>query len=419
MISTQTNPGTEPAQRETPPSVWTEPDISFIRTIRESGQDSFKKCFQCGTCSATCDISPQRAPFPRKEMLWASWGQKNRLLHDPDIWLCHQCHDCSTKCPRGARPGDLLAAVRQETIIHYAEPGFLGRWVNQPQAIPLLLGFPALLLGLLLLLKNPLEKFFGLAGPAGEKIVFANSNLLPHWLLNSFFLLFTVMAVVVLVRGVRRFWRGLIEFHGPAGAKPPAAVLLRCLLAVLKKSLTHDEFSRCTSAYPRFLSHFCLVFGFIALGLVSFWVVTARYNPLIPGDFVYPLNVFNPLKIMANLGGLALLYGCLRLIRERLLTTKQPADSVSMYADWALLVTLLAVGATGFISEILHYARIVPLRHIVYFSHLVFVFALLIYLPYSKFAHFIYRTTAMTYAEFAGRSRETLPDQGRGGKNEN
>jgi nitrate reductase gamma subunit len=59
---------------------------------------------------------------------------------------------------------------------------------------------------------------------------------------------------------------------------------------------------------------------------------------------------------------------------------------------------------TGFLSEALHYARMEPHREIVYFVHLVFVATLLMYLPYSKFAHLIYRTTAMVYAEHSGRN---------------
>jgi quinone-modifying oxidoreductase subunit QmoC len=76
------------------------------------------------------------------------------------------------------------------------------------------------------------------------------------------------------------------------------------------------------------------------------------------------------------------------------------------FFDWAFLGTLLAVAATGLLAEALHYVRLEPHRQIAYFAHLVVVFALLMYLPYCKFAHLIYRTTAMVYAEYSGRNAE-------------
>ena len=72
--------------------------------------------------------------------------------------------------------------------------------------------------------------------------------------------------------------------------------------------------------------------------------------------------------------------------------------------------TLLAVVATGFASEVLHYARLELHRFGVYYVHLLLVFVLLMYLPYSKFAHMIYRTTALVYADHSGRKSQALAE---------
>ena len=49
-----------------------EPDLNFIVMLKKHAGDTFLKCMQCGTCSATCSLSPDWEPFPRKEMVWAA-----------------------------------------------------------------------------------------------------------------------------------------------------------------------------------------------------------------------------------------------------------------------------------------------------------------------------------------------------------
>ena len=39
-----------------------------------------------------------------------------------------------------------------------------------------------------------------------------------------------------------------------------------------------------------------------------------------------------------------------------------------------------------------------------YFIHLMLVFSMIAYLPFSKLAHLVYRTVAMAYNEYAGRN---------------
>ena len=135
--------------------------------------------------------------------------------------------------------------------------------------------------------------------------------------------------------------------------------------------------------------------------MVTLWIITGPINPLIQNEFIYPFSLWSPWKLLANIGGLAVLTGCLLMIWERLYFGH--LAGTSSYFDWFLVWAVFLVVASGFATEALHYLRMAPHRHVVYFIHLVFVFALLIYLPYSKLSHLLYRTTAMVLAERYGR----------------
>jgi quinone-modifying oxidoreductase subunit QmoC len=399
----------EPKTAPPEPPIRIEPDLAFIRALMKSGGDSFKKCMQCGTCSATCALASDIEPFPRKEMAWAVWGMKESLLQDPDVWLCHQCNDCSTRCPRGAKPGDVLAAVRQEWVVNQAVPRFLARWANQPQATPLLLGIMAALLGLALYLKTPIADALGISDQAGRQIVFSYSSMMPRWLLNGFFIVMGVLVLLPVLRGVSRLWQATKKGAERSGSGRAPRGLFPSFAAALKSIISHEKFTLCTKAHSRYWSHLAVFFGFLALGFVSLWAVTAPYNPLITGAFVYPFGFWSPWKLLANAGGVALIVGCLLMIRDRLRNREE--SGVSGYSDWILISALLVAAFTGFFTEALHYVRLEPHRHLAYFVHLVFAGALLVYMPYSKFAHIIYRTTALICAERYNRTARKRPEE--------
>ena len=139
------------------------PDRDFLHRILDEGGGDLKQCFQCATCSVVCELPNGRELFPRKEMIWAQWGLKDRLVADPDIWLCHQCNDCSTRCPRGARPGDVLGAVRRQCVQHYAVPNLLGKCAGNVKCLSLMLLAPVALLALAWLIKGPISRIEAVA----------------------------------------------------------------------------------------------------------------------------------------------------------------------------------------------------------------------------------------------------------------
>ena len=91
-----------------------------------------------------------RESFPRKEMVWVQWGLKDLALSNSSIWACHDCAICTSYCPREAQPAQVMAALREYSIEHYAVPRVMGRMLGESKFLPLLFAIPALIFGAIL-----------------------------------------------------------------------------------------------------------------------------------------------------------------------------------------------------------------------------------------------------------------------------
>jgi quinone-modifying oxidoreductase subunit QmoC len=370
-----------------------EPDIKFIRELKASGGDALKKCFQCATCSVACNLSPAERPFPRKEMAWAQWGLKDRLTGDPDIWLCHQCNDCSKYCPRGARPGDVMASLRRKQIEDNARPRFLAKMVNDPWFLPVIFAFPVMLLLLFMSAAGTLHI------PQGEIIY---RKFIPQWpVIDVLFPLTAIWAVLCATFALRRLWAGFSASPYDQSSNLSFKPVFSKVLDVL----AHRYFKECVVGRARYFAHFNILWGFILLGVTTTSVAAGVY--LFHQETPYALS--NPIKWIGNIGGLALIAGSLIAIFHRLLNDADVGKGT--YFDWLFLLVVFLTGLTGFLAEVLRLADIAGLAYPVYFAHLVFVWFLFAYLPFSKFAHFLYRFCALVFTQAAGRepARVALP----------
>jgi quinone-modifying oxidoreductase subunit QmoC len=84
-------------------------------------------------------------------------------------------------------------------------------------------------------------------------------------------------------------------------------------------------------------------------------------------------------------------------------------DSPASGYDWVFLGAIFLVGATGMLTEILRLMDNAALAYPMYFVHLVFVFYVIAFLPYSKLAHLLYRPLAIIHAKNVGRTRRLPP----------
>jgi Fe-S oxidoreductase len=96
------------------------PDGGFLRDLIERAGDSFKRCYQCGTCSVVCPFSFAGTSLPRQEMVLAQWGLRDELLSSPNLWLCTTCGNCARLCPREV---DIPGTIRAARELHLLERG--------------------------------------------------------------------------------------------------------------------------------------------------------------------------------------------------------------------------------------------------------------------------------------------------------
>jgi Fe-S oxidoreductase len=85
-----------------------------IEMIKEAGGEAFRKCFQCGLCTASCPWNNVRIFMPHRKITESRFGLVE--LGEEDWWLCSTCNMCVSRCPRGVAITDVMRAVRNITI---------------------------------------------------------------------------------------------------------------------------------------------------------------------------------------------------------------------------------------------------------------------------------------------------------------
>lgn len=363
------------------------PDLNFAKEVIASGGESLKKCYQCATCSVVCNITPDSRPFPRKEMIWAQWGLREKFIGNPDVWLCHQCNDCTSYCPRGAKPGEVLGAIRKQAIQQYSAPAFLARAVSDRKFVPFLFIIPAILFALILLVSGRFHI------PEGE-IVY--SKLFPVLTIQAVFIPALTFGVVVGLLGVKRFWNDMKRTGGVTSGD-----LMGSIVATVKEILSQSKFKLCGVNRDRYISHLLVFYSFIALAIAT--GLGALYIDILGLESPFYIGHGTPVKVFGFIGAVALFAGVLLMIKNRY--TNAEKVGLGSYFDWLLITIIGVVMASGILSWVLRLAGIAGLAYPVYFIHLVFVFSLFIYLPYSKLAHIFYRTAAMVYNKYSGRDK--------------
>jgi len=363
------------------------PDLDFVKGVIASGGESLKKCYQCATCSVVCNVTPDQNPFPRKEMVWAQWGLKEKFQGNPDVWLCHQCNDCTVYCPRGAKPGEVLGAIRKQTIAQYSSPASLVNFVNNRSSMVLLFVIPAVIVGLVISL-------FGSWSPEGDVIF---SNFMPILAIQALFTPALLFGVGVGVMGMRKFWGDMKEANSVTTGDLKGSVT-----EMFKELMFHDKFKECDESKDRATSHLLVFYSFIALGIAT--SLGVLYIDILHLESPFRFGYGTPIKLFGTVGAVAIIAGTYLMMSNRF----KNAEKVGLgsYFDWLLIGIIGTVGVSGTLAWLARVAGIGGLAYLIYFIHLVAVLSLFVYLPFSKLAHMFYRGAAMCFMKYSGREAQ-------------
>lgn len=283
----------------------------------------------------------------------------------------------------------------------HQSPKFMSRIPTSARYLPLAVAIPAAIVALLVLTAAVVFRD-GSPLPDGD-ILF--EHFIGHGWLDVFVLSVVGVVAVVAATGIRRHWKGL---QGTVPAALPRQPLGGALRGTAEEVLKHDGFDSWTVSDVQRKSHLAIFYGF--LGLLAATTGAAIYTEIFPilgiewQDNELSLPLWDPVKIVGNVGGIALLVGLTQVMS----TWRRRSSDRAAYSDWFFPALLGLTVLSGFSTEILRFAG-VRLAYPAYAVHLVFVFALFVYFPFSKFAHALYYPTGFTFARSIGGRKKAAP----------
>ena len=338
-------------------------------------------CNACRYCEGFCAVFPamtRRLEFTQADIHYLAN-------------LCHNCGACLHACQYAA-PHEFdvnipkaMAKVRLDTYAEYAWPQVMGK-LYQRNGLTLALasgGGLALFLCLTLMLMGNL--FTAIPGGNFYKIF-------PHNTLALMFGSVFGFAVLALTLGVRRFWRNISPVAVPLPLKTSAALEATANVAKLKY-LDGGHGEGCNNADDQFTLwrrrfHHLTFYGF-TLCFAATGVATL-FHYLLKWSAPYP--IFSLPVMLGIAGGIGLLIGPAGLLWLNLRRNPAHGDENQKPMDRGFIALLFLVSASGLALLALRETSALGLMLAI---HLGLVMAFFLTMPYSKFAHGIFRSAAL------------------------
>jgi len=337
--------------------------VSLADLVKE-GARQFTICNACRYCEGYCAVFPAmelRRRFEQRDVIYLA-----NLCHD-----CRACYDACMYVPPhefAVNVPAVLSAVRAETYRRYAFPSFMRDIAARGFARSFLLAMVGLV--------AVLGVVFAFGAPSALTSTGDGSpyRVLPYAAMVVSFLALSVAVVIAFVAGGATFWRDL-------GASGTALADTIAPLMAARDAATLRYFGG-----GRRLFHHLVFYGFLAdFGAT---VSAALLQDVFGEPPPYP--ILSVPVLLGSLGGIGIVVGAVGLLRRT--------------SDRGLIVTLLLVTVTGFLTLLLRSTTLAGPSLVVHLGTVVGFFLLM---PYGKFVHFVYRYAALVRYDIESRGHRS------------
>ena len=351
-------------------------------------------CNACRYCEGFCAV------FPAMTRRLAFEHADTHYLAN----LCHNCGACLHAC-QYAPPHEFavnipqaMAKLRVKTYADYAWPAPLGALYAR-NGLTLSLAVAAM--GALFLLLAVALKGSLWNAPAQDNFY----SVFPHNLLVNLFVPVFIFAVLALAFGVRKFWREISPVNDLApyanatqaaqqvAATQPAAALEATHDAMRLRYLDGGHGAGCNNEDDawtlwRRAFHHATFYGFMLCFAAT--SVATLYHYVMGWPAPYPL--LSAPKLLGVVGGVSLVVGTLGLWVLNLRRHPMHGDAAQKPMDLGFIALLFFISTTGLALWLATGSAWMPFWLAV---HLGVVMAFFVTLPYSKFAHGVFRGAAL------------------------
>jgi len=369
-------------------------DPTLLADIRQYGRFDPTGCFQCGSCTLSCDLVTDFVSFPRRLMRYALLGLRDPLTESLEPWICHDCGDCSLICPRQAEPRISMNVLRRFLSAQYDWTGMASKilrsrvWYLGSLAGVAILTALAILLYHLLYVKMAFSDFATTA--------MGLEHMFP--IIRYFTLAVMLLPLLLLFSRVFRIWG--LTMRGE-GVPIPLSLYVAEAWTYVYHSVTHSLMRKCPER-RRWLGHWVL-----ALGVVMMLTIKVFALRWFQTDNLYPF--YHPQRWLGYVAAAFILYGLGDMFVCRLVARREICKETRL-EDLVFPILLLLTVFSGLAVHIFRYTGLELASHCAYALHVVIATPMLVVeMSFGKWSHMVYRPLALYFQAVKERAAQQAP----------